>query len=104
MILSRPELEELTERKHGSRLGNAMKDDLLTIEDIAQRLGASVRTVRDRWVHKPDFPLPRYAPTRKARQWLASEVDEWATPAERKSLPQTPGNTRGTAGTRPGGR
>lgn len=30
----------------------------ITITQIAQLLGVSERTVRDRWVHDPDFPPP----------------------------------------------
>lgn len=69
-------------------------EKLVTIEDIAAKHDVDVRTVRDRWVHKPGFPAPRYAPSPRTRRWLESEVDAWATPSERKSLPQTPGSRR----------
>jgi transposase len=30
----------------------------MTIPEIAERFGVSVETVRDRYVHQPDFPAP----------------------------------------------
>ena len=64
-------------------------NERLTTADIAERFGVDVRTVRERWVHQPGFPPPIFAPSPRRRQWLASEVDAWATPAVRRSEPQT---------------
>jgi hypothetical protein len=60
---------------------------LLTIDDIAKRFKTSRRNVAERWIHKPDFPQPRYAPTQRTRLWLATDVERWATPAGQRSLP-----------------
>lgn len=65
---------------------------LLTIDDIAAFFRVERRTVAEKWIHRPGFPTPRYAPTRANRLWDADEVERWATPAERQSSPQTPGS------------
>jgi predicted DNA-binding transcriptional regulator AlpA len=70
----------------------------LTIPEIAARLRVSVKTVRDRYVQAPGFPLPVLAPSPRKRLWLASEVDAWATPAERKLTPQTLDSRHGARG------
>jgi hypothetical protein len=56
--------------------------DLLTITDIAALLRRSRRTVAEEWVHRPDFPAPAYAPTRRTRLWWRAEVEKWAAPKE----------------------
>jgi len=71
-----------------------MADDLLTIADIAARYRRSRRTVADEWVHRPDFPPPKYAPTRQTRLWLASDVERWASPAARQCPAPSPRSTR----------
>ena len=71
-----------------------MSDKLLTIEDIAKQFGTSRRNVAERWVHKPDFPPPRFAPTKRTRLWLAKDVERWATPAGQRSPQPAPGSTR----------
>jgi len=53
--------------------------ELLTIADIAALMRVERRTVAEDWVHRPGFPAPRYAPTRRTRLWLASDVEQWAT-------------------------
>ena len=72
--------------------------DTMTIEDIAQQLGASVRTVRDRWVHAPDFPKPALAPSPRKRRWRVSDVMRWAERAEPTPQQPTPGSTSTEAG------
>lgn len=56
--------------------------DLLTIDDIAALLQAARRTVAERWIHRPDFPKPAIAPTRRHRMWRREDVMRWAAPAE----------------------
>lgn len=57
-----------------------MKPDqtLMTIDDIAALFRAERRTVAERWIHRPDFPKPKYAPSRQRRLWEASAVKAWA--------------------------
>lgn len=55
-----------------------MTDDTMTVEDIARTMGASVRTVRDRWVHQPGFPRPALQPSPRKRRWNVSDVMRWA--------------------------
>jgi hypothetical protein len=54
---------------------------LLTIDDIAALFRVSRRTVAEQWIQRPDFPAPRYAPTRRSRLWEAGAVERWAAPA-----------------------
>ena len=56
--------------------------NLLTVSDIAALLRVQRRTVADRWVHRPDFPRPRFAPTRRTRLWALEDVRKWAMPKE----------------------
>ena len=67
--------------------------DLLTIDDIAARFRRSRRTVADEWVQRPDFPPPKYAPTRRTRLWLASDVERWASPASARCPAESRGST-----------
>lgn len=53
--------------------------DLLTIEEIASLLRVNPRTVRDKWTARPDFPRPKYAPTRRTRLWERSAIEAWAS-------------------------
>jgi hypothetical protein len=55
--------------------------NLLTVSDIAALLRVQRRTVADRWVHRPDFPQPRFAPTRRTRLWALEDVQRWASRA-----------------------
>lgn len=52
--------------------------DLLTVSDIAALLRASLRTVADRWVHRPDFPAPHLAPSPRHRLWRREDIIAWA--------------------------
>lgn len=63
--------------------------DLLTIDDIATLFRVCRRTVAERWIHQPDFPPPRFAPSKYRRLWDAKDVSAWAAPAARRSAPQT---------------
>lgn len=58
--------------------------DTLTIREIAAVLHLHPKHVRDRLVHRPDFPRPVLAGGRYSRQWLREEVIKWATPQERR--------------------
>ena len=51
---------------------------LMTIDDIARQFRATRRTVAERWIMRPDFPRPKYAPTRRSRLWDAADVERWA--------------------------
>lgn len=73
--------------------------DLLKIPDIARLCGVSVRTVRDRWIHQPDFPAPTLAPTSRSRQWSRESIIAWASPGARRSVQATPGSTYSAAST-----
>lgn len=50
-------------------------NELWTTSDIAKFLRMSVRQVRDRVTHLPDFPKARVICGSK--RWVASEVREW---------------------------
>jgi hypothetical protein len=58
---------------------------LLTIDDIAALFKVKRRTVAEQWIQRPDFPAPKYAPTRKSRLWEAADVDRWASPGAAQS-------------------
>lgn len=53
--------------------------ELLTIDDIAALFRAHRRTVAERWIHRPDFPKPTFAPTRRRRLWDKQEILKWAS-------------------------
>jgi predicted DNA-binding transcriptional regulator AlpA len=67
--------------------------DLLSIDDIAAIFSVDRRTVAERWIHKPNFPAPVFAPSRMTRRWSREEVIAWATPASRRSARPTHGST-----------
>lgn len=67
--------------------------DTIDTAGIANLLGVSVRTVRDRYVHAPTFPRPALAPTPAKRRWRVSDVLAWATPAGEQCPPPTHGST-----------
>ena len=77
---------------------------LMTIDDIAQLFGVERRTVANYWVHKPNFPPPMFAPTRRSRLWSRDEIIAWATPAARKSARPIPGSTSAVGSSDPGAR
>jgi hypothetical protein len=66
---------------------------LLSIDDIAAKFRASRRTVAERWIHAPEFPAPKYAPTRQTRLWAAKDVETWAARSVPRSARQSPGST-----------
>ena len=72
--------------------------NLLTIDDIAEMFKVGRRTVADHWIHRPDFPPPAIAPSRRTRRWDRDEIIAWATPAGRKSAQRAPGSTYSAAG------
>lgn len=72
--------------------------NLITIDDIAEMFKVGRRTVADHWIHRPDFPPPAIAPSRRTRRWERDEIIAWATPAGRKSAQRTPGSTLTAAG------
>lgn len=72
--------------------------NLLTIDDIASMFRVDRRTVADRWIHRPDFPAPAFAPTRRTRRWERDQVIAWARPAGQRSAQPSPGNTQPAAG------
>jgi hypothetical protein len=81
-----------------------MQEQLLTIDDIAAKFRASRRTVAEHWIQRPDFPPPKYAPTRRSRLWLAGDVERWATPDAARSAAPTHDSTCSQEPERPGGR
>ncbi len=58
--------------------------NLMSIDDIAALFDVSRRTVRDKWIPKPSFPAPRFAPSPHTRRWDRDEIIAWATPKPRK--------------------
>ncbi len=77
---------------------------LLDITAIAARFGVKRRTVAEGWIHRPDFPAPRFAPSTRVRLWDAADVDRWATPAGRRSAQPSPGSTYSPESARPDAR
>lgn len=61
--------------------------NLVTIDDIASLFKVNRRTVAERWIHRPDFPAPVFAPTRTCRRWAAEDVIAWGKPDARKTPP-----------------
>lgn len=54
-----------------------LSSDWLTIEDLVAALKPlKPRQVRERVIHRDDFPKP-FVLTRKARFWPRAEVDAW---------------------------
>lgn len=74
-----------------------LNTDTVNTEGVAALLGVSVHTVRNRYVHAPDFPAPALAPSPRKRRWRVSDVLAWAAPAGQKCPPPSPGSTS-TAG------
>ena len=58
--------------------------ELLSISEIAALFRVSAKNVRESWVHRPDFPPPKYAPTRRTRLWEAKDVLAWASRSARQ--------------------
>ena len=78
--------------------------NLITIDDIAEMFKVGRRTVADHWIHRPDFPPPAIAPSRRTRRWDRDEIIAWATPAGRKSAQRSPGSRWTEAGSSPDAR
>lgn len=78
--------------------------DTMSVADIARQLGASVKTVRDRWVHSPGFPAPALQPSPRKRRWRVSDVMEWAAQGAQPHLQPARGSTSTTAATGPDAR
>lgn len=57
---------------------------LLTVKDIAELFRVSTRTVADKWIVRPDFPRPTFAPTRRTRLWDRAVIEKWAMPRNEK--------------------
>ena len=74
-----------------------MTDTLLSIDDIAALCRVKRRTVADHWIHMPNFPAPKYAPTRRTRLWAAADIERWAAPAAPRSAPPLPGSSASEA-------
>lgn len=81
-----------------------MTDDTMTVDDIARQLGASVRTVRDRWVHDPSFPAPALQPSPRKRRWRVSDVMQWAARGVQTPPLPSHGSTSPAAATGPDAR
>lgn len=59
---------------------------LLSIDDIARMFRVERRTVAEQWIHRPGFPAPKYAPTRRSRLWEAAAVERWASPGTESTI------------------
>jgi hypothetical protein len=66
-------------------VGEPPQGNLVSIDDIARKYRVHRRTVAERWVHLPNFPKPRYAPTAQTRLWDAIDVERWAGRAPLRS-------------------
>jgi predicted DNA-binding transcriptional regulator AlpA len=51
--------------------------ELLTIDDIAARVGESREYVRDKVVKRADFPRPALVLSQKVRKWAVTDLDKW---------------------------
>jgi predicted DNA-binding transcriptional regulator AlpA len=51
--------------------------DLLTIDDIAERMKLRREYVRDRLVKRPDFPRPCMQISQKHKRWDAADLTAW---------------------------
>lgn len=54
--------------------------EYVTIADIARLFSAHVKTVRDVYAHRPGFPRPAIAPSKRKRKWRLADVLKWAEP------------------------
>lgn len=50
---------------------------LLSIDDIAERIGENRRYVREQLIKRPDFPRPALVLSQRIRKWLAPDVERW---------------------------
>lgn len=72
--------------------------ELMSIDDIAQLFRANRRVVAEQWLHRPDFPSPYVAPSRKHRLWKAADVIAWAQRGTARSARRKAGSTCSEAG------
>lgn len=54
-----------------------MTTELMTIDDIAARIGMRRQYVRDTVVKRPDFPPPAIRLSAQMRQWAIEDVEAW---------------------------
>lgn len=52
-------------------------NDLLTIDDIAERVGVPRNYVRDELVKRGDFPRPALRLSQRIRKWAAVDFENW---------------------------
>lgn len=52
--------------------------NLWTVKTIAAQFGVTVKTVRDKWVKRPDLPAPKVAVSQKTKAWEQQAVIRWA--------------------------
>lgn len=60
------------------------QSELWSAAQIAAHLGLNVGHVRDRLVHRPDFPAPAIE-SRRARRWRREAIERWVAEQERQS-------------------
>ena len=51
---------------------------LWSVKTIATQFGVTVKTVRDKWVKRADFPAPKVAVSQKTKAWDQQAVLRWA--------------------------
>lgn len=54
-----------------------MTEELLSLDDLALRVGQSRQYARDKLVKRTDFPRPALALSQKVRKWSVKDVDAW---------------------------
>lgn len=57
---------------------------LITVDDIAARVGESRSYVRDTLVRRADFPRPALVLSQKIRKWSLADFDKWLEAQRRK--------------------
>lgn len=58
--------------------------NLLTIDDIATRVGQSREYVRDKLVKRGDFPRPCLVLSQRIRKWASADLDSWLEKQRKK--------------------
>jgi predicted DNA-binding transcriptional regulator AlpA len=58
--------------------------DLITVDDIAGRIGESRDYVRDKVVKRADFPRPALVLSQKVRKWAAADFEKWLEKQRKK--------------------
>lgn len=59
-------------------------NNLLTLDDIAARVGESRTYARDVLVKRGDFPPPALSLSQKKRKWSLPDVEFWLKKQQRK--------------------